>query len=503
MAAIEQKFAHFKTKAAFDAKLAAGEINVNGVTYIKETKQIYTHEAYYNCALTDAQVEALIKASIVNDLTSGGVDKSLSAEQGKVLKTALDAVEAALNEFKTQAEASYEKIANKNVANGYAGLDADGKLDPSLINGVVGHVVGLEDFVATNPTSVENEKKYFNTTTNKIIEGVDGAWVESDPKTEMLYARYGVDSLGHANTLHRWTGVAMVGVSDPLAIGEVVGTAYDGKKGADNRAAVLSLPNQVIAGPFTATADATKITISVVNKSRAAGSLNYADGTPITFELPVATASAAGLMSAADKAKIDAQLGTGDPGAGETLPEKIEALQNNTVNGKKISTNPVINGADVKLDGFTPLADDQVTEAQLTPVATDTVNVAIAKLLKAILDNEDVTATAINKINTGLGFDINGNYVPTDASLAGKNVTEAIDSIAALVKNAQTSEQVTTLVNTAITNLIGGATADGNTLKKLEDMIKAEIARATAAEAKALADAKAYVDAELGWYEGE
>lgn len=503
MAAIEQKFAHFKTKAAFDTKLAAGEINVNGVTYIKETKQIYTHETFYECALTEAQIEALIKANVINDLTTGGVDKSLSAEQGKVLKTALDAVTAALDEFKTQADAAYEKVANKNTANGYAGLDENGKLNPSLIEGVVGHVVGLEDFVATNPTSVEVGKKYFNTTTNKIIEGVDAAWVESDPQIEVLYARYGVNEDGHANTLYRWTGVAMVGVSDPLAIGEVIGTAYDGKKGADNRAAILSLPNQVIAGPFTAVADATKITISVVNKSRAAGSLNYADGTPITFELPIATADKAGLMSAADKAKIDAALGTGEPGTGATLPEKIEALENNTVNGKKISANPVINGGDVKLDGFTPLADDQITEAQLTPVATDTVNVAIAKLLKTILDNEEVTASAINELNTSLGFDINAQYVPSVADLQGKNVTQAIDFVATKANTGIDATQMNDAISAAVTALKGGAATEYDTLKKIEDIIKAEVSRATAAEAKALADAKAYTDAQLGWYEGE
>ena len=38
------------------------------------------------------------KSEIVNDLTTGGADKVLSAEQGKTLKTLIDALDAAFDE---------------------------------------------------------------------------------------------------------------------------------------------------------------------------------------------------------------------------------------------------------------------------------------------------------------------------------------------------------------------------------------------------------------------
>lgn len=69
------------------------------------------------------------------------------------------------------------------------------------------------------------------------------------------------------------------------------------------------------------------------------------------------------------------------------------------------------------------------TEAELTPVATDTISVAIGKLFKAILDNEEVTAAAIATINESLGFSKNAEFQPTNATLQDKNVTEAIDYI--------------------------------------------------------------------------
>lgn len=69
------------------------------------------------------------------------------------------------------------------------------------------------------------------------------------------------------------------------------------------------------------------------------------------------------------------------------------------------------------------------TEAELTPVATDTISVAIGKLFKAILDNEEVTEAAIATINESLGFSKNAEFQPTSTALQGMTVAEAIDYI--------------------------------------------------------------------------
>lgn len=136
----------------------------------------------------------------------------------------------------------------KGQANGLATLDENGKIDPSQIDGVVGHVLGVEQFVDANPDQVENDKYYFNTTSKKILHGVDESWVESDPQPQILYNRRGEDENGHSNTLYRWDGEQMVAVSDPIAIGEITGTAYDGAKGKANADAIASLKENTVNG---------------------------------------------------------------------------------------------------------------------------------------------------------------------------------------------------------------------------------------------------------------
>jgi len=94
----------------------------------------------------------------------------------------------------------------------------------------------------------------------------------------------------------------------------------------------------------------------------------------------------------------------------------------------------------------------------LEPQPKDTYAEAIGKLHKAISDDEETTASTLNKLNNSLGFDDNGNYNPTQKDLSGKNVTEAIDSIEGNVNTAQDNiailqEDITNL-NTTITNLL-------------------------------------------------
>ncbi len=112
--------------------------------------------------IDEDKTDDLLKTDLVNDLTTGGIDKALTAEQGKVLKNALDQKAAATNVYtKTETDnlltgkvntevgkglsendytntektllAGAEQAANKNTANGYAGLDANSKIDVSQL----------------------------------------------------------------------------------------------------------------------------------------------------------------------------------------------------------------------------------------------------------------------------------------------------------------------------------------------------------------------------------
>lgn len=163
-----------------------------------------------------------------------------------------DTVNQAIGKLELAGENTRTDLQNfkdtKGQANGLATLDENGKIDPSQIDGVVGHVLGVEQFVDANPDPVENDKYYFNTTSKKILHGVNGSWVESDPQPQILYNRRGEDENGHSNTLYRWDGEQMVAVSDPIAIGEITGTAYDGAKGKANADAIAALKENTVNG---------------------------------------------------------------------------------------------------------------------------------------------------------------------------------------------------------------------------------------------------------------
>lgn len=128
--------------------------------------------------------------------------------------------------------------------------------------------------------------------------------------------------------------------------------------------------------------------------------------------LPAATQSAAGVMTAADKVKLDV-----------TLPNLINSnktnIDNYTVNGFKISTNPVLDGADIKITGYTKPS----TTGALA--AADSVNGALGKLEKK-LDNEvtnrtddvsNLTTTVNNNKTTIDNYTINGAKISTNPEI--------------------------------------------------------------------------------------
>ena len=99
-----------------------------------------------------------------------------------------------------------------------------------------------------------------------------------------------------------------------------------------------------------------------------------------------------------------------------------------TINKKAISTNPILNGADVKLDGYVTSTG---TNAELTIAPEDTVNAAFGKLEKAILDNEEVCSSAFDAVATAVGLNREGmTYVAPEGSnyLSGATSVKDADS---------------------------------------------------------------------------
>ena len=173
----------------------------------------------------------------------------------------------------------------------------------------------------------------------------------------------------------------------------------------------------------------------------AASKTNVTNGTTAAnnITLPAATASVAGVMTAADKVKLDT-----------TLPNLINfnktTIDNYTVNGIKISTNPVVTGANTKVTGYSkPTTTGAIA-------ATDSINGALGKLEKK-LDNEvtnrtnavsNLTNTVNNNKTTIDNYTVGGikisanpkvaNGTNTTVSTANSTITWSLNSTISLTR---------------------------------------------------------------------
>ena len=155
--------------------------------------------------------------------------------------------------------------------------------------------------------------------------------------------------------------------------------------------------------------------------------------------LPAATASVAGVMTATDKVKLDT-----------TLPNLINSnkttIGNYTVNGIKISTNPVVTGANTKVTGYSkPTTTGAIA-------ATDSINGALGKLEKKLDDEvtnrtnavSNLTNTVNNNKTTIDNYTVGGikisanpkvaNGTNTTVSTANSTITWSLNSTISLTR---------------------------------------------------------------------
>lgn len=167
--------------------------------------------------------------------------------------------------------------------------------------------------------------------------------------------------------------------------------------------------------------------------------------------LPAATQSVAGVMTAADKVKLDV-----------TLPNLIASNKTNidkyTVNGFKISTNPVLDGADIKITGYTKPS----TTGALA--AADSVNGALGKLEKKLDDEvtnrtnavSNLTNTVNSNKSTIDNYTINGAKISTNPK-----ITVTVGGSGNAVTTASFSGTVLTLTKGATYNNYSHPTGSG------------------------------------------
>lgn len=343
-----------------------------------------------------------------------------------------DTVNQAIGKLELAGENTRTDLQNfkdtKGQANGLATLDENGKIDPSQIDGVVGHVLGVEQFVDANPDPVENDKYYFNTTSKKILHGVDGSWVESDPQPQILYNRRGEDENGHSNTLYRWDGEQMVAVSDPIAIGEITGTAYDGAKGKANADAIAALKENTVNGQKITenpVVDGSNVSLTGYSKPSAGGAVAPTDKVNDAIgklEYDLDTAESTLEQAVQDISDLQEQVTT----------NKVEAADKSVVvtpsEGQKTTIRVNVKSGDnaLKLDAENGLYVDQSALTsyegkEAIAIADKAESEGVKEISLKINANDKVLTQAAE----GLLANINLTWSTTDGlKLIGKNSTE-------------------------------------------------------------------------------
>ena len=298
-----------------------------------------------------------------------------------------------------------------------------------------------------NPT--DNKAVSSSITLPEVSETQAGLASASDKKT--LNAIKTLGNSSHLNDDNCWTRTAS-NVAINFTCTDVSGNSTD--TDAKNEHSVnIGAASSTLAGVMTSTDKTELDRITTANfalgaVTPAASSVAIA-ATKTTIStgvsaannitLPAATASVAGVMTAADKVKLDT-----------TLPNLINSnkttIDNYTVNGIKISTNPVVTGANTKVTGYSkPTTTGAIA-------ATDSINGALGKLEKKLDDEvtnrtnavSNLTNTVNNNKTTIDNYTVGGikisanpkvaNGTNTTVSTANSTITWSLNSTISLTR---------------------------------------------------------------------
>lgn len=172
------------------------------------------------------------------------------------------------------------------------------------------------------------------------------------------------------NLTYRWTGTQYLEISQSLALGETSSTAYPGDKGKANRAALNSMPTKLTSylTPTTSTGELVKINYKYAAKD----GLNYGPLQDDNIDIPSATTTNAGAMSAIDKGRLDDLYN--EFGSIQNPGDKLDSLPNNLVTGvdatSRNATSVTINYKQSDLSAASNSYANPITKSQTIPAAT-------------------------------------------------------------------------------------------------------------------------------------
>ena len=113
--------------------------------------------------------------------------------------------------------------------------------------------------------------------------------------------------------------------------------------------------------------------------------------------------------------------------ADNTLQDNIDATNAHTINTHRLDSNPVLNGTDIKLDGYEKNAG--TTPTDLDVKATDTASAAFGKIQKRIEVDKADADSKFNKVKAAVGLTTDlGMPALTDTNYMGGSV-DVVDSL--------------------------------------------------------------------------
>lgn len=172
------------------------------------------------------------------------------------------------------------------------------------------------------------------------------------------------------NLTYRWTGTQYLEISQSLALGETPSTAYPGDKGKANRDALNSMPTKLTSylTPTTSTGELVKINYKYAAKD----GLNYGPLQDDNIDIPSATTTNAGAMSAIDKGRLDDLYN--EFGSIQNPGDKLDSLPKNLVTGvdatSRNATSVTINYKQSDLSAASNSYANPITKSQTIPAAT-------------------------------------------------------------------------------------------------------------------------------------
>lgn len=255
------------------------------------------------------------------------------------------------------------------------------------------------------------------------------------------------------NLTYRWTGTQYLEISQSLALGETPSTAYPGDKGKANRDALNSMPTKLTSylTPTTSTGELVKINYKYTAKD----GLNYGPLQDDNIDIPSATTTNAGAMSAIDKGRLDDLYD--EFGSIQNPGDKLDSLPKNLVTGvdatSRNATSVTINYKQSDLSTASNSYANPITKSQTIPSANQT---------------QAGVMTASDKQN----LDVN---IPNRITNLDNKVTTEVDRLEQLIESS--SSEITNDLNVEIQARKDGDAQLQTNINNLQSTMNTELAK--------------------------